>query len=147
MVAGYCAGGNFVAAITGRLTKSSLLKVGASAAKGDLKLVSNCYLAVMQKLRRLGKRKMVIDSPVADAELYMNALGYKRQKTQIDVEQGCIRLVSKLDRWHCCQYSRVVLLLAALVRKQRAAVLRPQAVEARLVALPPVLREVVLGFI
>ena len=90
---------------------------------------------------------MVIDSAVADAELYMNALGFKRQKTQSDVEQGCIRLVSKLDRWHCCRYSRVVLLLAALVREQRAAVLRPQTVEARLVALPPVLREVVLGFI
>ena len=148
LAAGYCASGKFVLAITGRLTKSSLLQVGASSVgEGDLKRVSNCYLTVMQKLQRQGKRKMVTDSPAADAQLYTRFLGFKRQKTQVDVKQGCVRLVSQLDRWHCCRYSRVIILLAALVRARRAAVVDPDTVEARLAALPPVLHEVVLGYI
>ena len=128
MVAGYDEDGWFVTALVGHWNKSAAsLHVAASVhsqAEIGTPGVADCYLKLMQRAGGLGKRKMVTDPPASDAHFYEDELGFKRQKTQNNVEPGRVRLVHKRLaelRWQSLwPYVRDITRLAKLVQGGRA---------------------------
>ena len=94
---------------------------------------------------------MVTDPPASDAHFYEDELGFKRQKTQNNVEPGRVRLVhnrlAELRRQYLWPYVRDITRLAKLVQGGRAIALLGQTTETRLVTLPLPLIQAVLRFL
>ena len=155
LVAGYDEDGWFVTALVGHWNKSAAsLHVAASVhsqAEIGTPGVSDCYLKLMQRAGGLGKRKMVTDPPASDVHFYEDELGFKRQKTQNNVEPGRVRLVhnrlAELRRQYLWPYVRDITRLAKLVQGGRAIALLGQTTETRLVTLPLPLIQAVLRFL
>jgi hypothetical protein len=122
---GFDAHGKFTAVVVGTFRAGTRSQLIASAAYSPSSEWDVFYREVFNLLRRYGKRKLQSDSPLAASVAIKDTvrqLGFKRQKTQDKgtTNAGCVRLVHSLSRWDCCHYSRLILLLAKLVKSERA---------------------------